>query len=201
MRAVCGAWARCAAPDITRVVCTTPIAVAAISFPSTNWARMLLRHAVGVVGTLRRKIAPFSTTQSEGCTQMKRLATLAAVLLALTVASVALGAGGLGKFKTKITGKGANTEHGTLDGTWTIDLSSRTSGKLNLTWNGGAAGGGAYAISGSTITFTPKKNGACATKGKYTFKLTGKTLTFTKISDTCAKRSDVLGARRWTKVG
>jgi hypothetical protein len=133
--------------------------------------------------------------------QMKRLATLGVVLLAFAVGSVAFAAGGLGKFATKITGKGAKTEHGQLDGTWTIDLSSPTSGTVNLTWNGGKAGGGTYAISGSTITFTPKKNGGCKTKGKYTFKLTGKTLTFTKISDTCTQRSDVLAGRRWTKVG
>jgi hypothetical protein len=133
--------------------------------------------------------------------QMKRLATLVAVLLAVTGASVALAAGGLGKFETKITGKGAKTEHGSLDGTWTIDLSSPTSGKVKLTWKGQKAGGGTYVISGSTITLTPRKNGECKTKGKYTFKLTGKTLTFTKISDTCTQRSDVLAARRWTKIG
>ena len=133
--------------------------------------------------------------------QMNRLATLAAVLLALTVTSVALAAGGLGKFRTKITGKGAKTDHGKVDGTWTIDLSSPTSGKLNLTLNGRDMGGGTYVISGSKITLTPKKNGSCTTKAKYTFKLTGKTLTFKKISDTCTVRTDVLTAHPWTKVG
>lgn len=132
---------------------------------------------------------------------MKRFATLAAVLLALSVASVALAAGGLGKFETKITGKGAKTERGMLDGTWTLALRSPTSGTVNLTWNGRKAGGGTYAISGSTITLTPKKNGGCKTTGKYTFKLTGKSLTFTKISDTCTVRRDVLTAHPWTKVG
>ena len=101
----------------------------------------------------------------------------------------------------KITGKGAKTDHGQVDGTWTIDLSSPTSGKLNLTQNGREKGGGTYVISGSKITLTPKKNGACTTKAKYTFKLTGKTLTFKKISDTCTVRTDVLTAHPWTKVG
>jgi len=132
---------------------------------------------------------------------MKRLVALATILLVLTLAAVALAAGGLGKFETKITGKGPRTEKGMLDGTWTIDLKSPTSGKLNLSRNGQEAGGGTYVISGSTITLTPKKHGVCTTKGKYTFKLTAKTLTFTKITDTCTERSDVLTAHPWTKVG
>jgi hypothetical protein len=132
---------------------------------------------------------------------MKRLMALVTVLTALTAASAALAAGGLGKFETKLTGKGVNPEYGQLDGTWTIDLSSPTSGTVKLTWNGKTAGGGRYAISGSTITLTPKQNGGCKTKGRYTFKQTGNTLTFTKIADTCAQRRDVLTAHRWSKVG
>jgi len=96
---------------------------------------------------------------------MKRLVALATILLVLTLAAVALAAGGLGKFETKITGKGPRTEKGMLDGTWTIDLKSPTSGKLNLSRNGQEAGGGTYVISGSTITLTPKKHGVCTTKG------------------------------------
>jgi hypothetical protein len=132
---------------------------------------------------------------------MKRLMVLASLLLALIVATAALAAsGGLGKFQTKLTGKGANTEHGMLDGTWTIDLSTPTSGKVKLTWNGESSGGGKYVISGSKITLTPKKNGSCKTKGKYTFTLVGNQLTFTKITDTCIERRDVLTAHAWTKV-
>jgi hypothetical protein len=132
---------------------------------------------------------------------MKRLVVLASLLLALIVATAALAAGGgPGKFKTKLTGKGANTEHGMLDGTWTIDLSTPRSGKVKLTWNGKRAGGGTYVISGSKITLTPKKNGNCKTKGKYTFTLVGNRLTFTKITDTCTERKDVLTAHVWTKV-
>ena len=189
------------ASDITRMACTTPQSnVAAIGSPPTQRAR-------APNGTLSESWDRCSTgarllhTQSEGCMQMKRLATLVAVLLALTAASVALAAGGMGKFKTKITGKGAKTDHGQVDGTWTIDLRSPTSGKVNLTRNGQDMGGGTYVISGSKITLTPKKNGSCTAKGKYTFKLTGKALTFKKISDTCTVRSDVLTAHPWTKIG
>jgi hypothetical protein len=131
---------------------------------------------------------------------MKRLMAIVAVLTALVGASAALAAGGLGKFETKLSDKGATTDHGQLDGTWTIDLSSPTSGTVKLTWNGEKTGGGTYAISGSTITLTPKKNGSCKTKGNYTFKLTGNTLTFTKITDTCTQRRDVLTAHPFTRV-
>ena len=132
---------------------------------------------------------------------MKRLITLAAFVLSLSVGSIALGAGGLGKFETKITGKGAKTEHGRLDGTLTIDFVTPTSGKVKLTRNGETGGGGKYVISGSTITLTPKKGGRCKSKGKYRFQLSGKTLTFTTIHDRCADRRDTLTHGPWTKVG
>jgi hypothetical protein len=132
---------------------------------------------------------------------MKRLITLGVMLLSLTVGSIALAAGGPGKFETKISGKGAKTEHGRIDGTWMINFSNATSGKVHLTWNGKHAGGGTYVISGSTITLTPKKGGGCKTKGKYRFMLSGNTLTFTTISDSCTDRRDVLTYGPWTKVG
>jgi hypothetical protein len=130
---------------------------------------------------------------------MKRLTALAAVLT-LTAGSAALAASGPGKFQTKLTGNGAKTMHGKLDGTWTINLSSPTAGHVQLTWNGEQTGGGRYAISGSTITLTPKRGGGCHTKGKYTFKRTGDGLTFTPISDTCTVRRDVLTFGAWTAV-
>jgi hypothetical protein len=131
---------------------------------------------------------------------MKRLTMLAALLVTLAVAPLALAAAGPGKFETKITGKGANTDHGMADGTWTLDLANATSGPVNLS-HGQMKGGGSYKISGSTITLTPKKGGECKTKAKYTFKLSGTTLTFTPITDTCALRKDVLTFGSWTRVG
>ena len=133
---------------------------------------------------------------------MKRLTTFAAALLVCVVAPVALASGaGLGKFKTTLAGKSAKTEHGDLDGTWTIDLSSPTSGKIDLAVNGERKGGGTYVISGSQITLTPKKGGGCKTKGRYTFKATGDKLRFTPIKDTCTVRRDVLTYGAWTKTG
>jgi hypothetical protein len=131
---------------------------------------------------------------------MKRLISLAAMLLTLAAVPFALAAAGPGKFETKLAGKGANTEHGWLDGTWTIDLASPSSGPVKLTWNGEQKGGGKYVISGSTITLTPKKGGSCKTTAKYTFKLSGKTLRFRTIKDTCAVRRDVLTNGHWTKI-
>jgi hypothetical protein len=130
---------------------------------------------------------------------MKRLTMLAAMLLTLVAVPLALAAGGPGKFETRIAGKGADTEHGMLDGTWTIDLANST-GRTDVTWNGQKSGGGTYVISGSTITLTPKKNGQCKTTGTYTFKLSGSTLTFTSIKDACTVRRDVLTHGPWTKI-
>lgn len=133
---------------------------------------------------------------------MKRLATLTATLLALTVVPIALASGGLaGKFKTTLAGHGARTEHGKLDGTWRVAFGAAASGKVKLRWNGHVAGGGRYLISGSTITLAPKKGGQCKTKGKYTFTLSGGKLRFTVINDTCTVRRDVLTYGAWTTAG
>jgi hypothetical protein len=133
---------------------------------------------------------------------MKRLATLTATLIALTVVPIALASGGIaGKFKTTLAGNGAKTEHGQLDGTWAVAFGAAASGKVKLTWNGEKAGGGTYLISGSMITLTPKKGGACTSKGKYKFKLSGDKLKFTLIKDSCANRRDVLTYGAWTKAG
>jgi|SRR5579859_1500924 hypothetical protein len=132
---------------------------------------------------------------------MKRLMTLGALLLSLIVGPAALAAGGLGKFQTTIAGNGAKTEHGRLDGTWTVDFASPISGKVKLTRNGHPAGGGRYVISGSTITLTPKPGGGCKTKGSYRLKRSGHTLTFTTIRDRCSDRRNILTHGTWTKLG
>jgi Lipocalin-like domain len=132
---------------------------------------------------------------------MKRLTMVTAVLLILAAVPLALASTGPGKFESTLSGKGANTKHGGLDGTWTIDLASATSGKVKLTWNGRRNGGGTYTISGKTITLTPKKGGTCTTTAEYALKLSGQTLTFTPVKDTCEIRRDVLTYGRWTKIG
>jgi hypothetical protein len=145
--------------------------------------------------------APRNAVQPNQGDPMKRLVTLTAALLVCIAAPIALASGGPGKFTTTLAGKSAKTEHGKLDGTWTIGLSSPTSGKVKLTWNGERSGGGTYVISGSTITLTPKKGGQCTGKGKYKFKLSGDKLKFTVIKDSCTVRRDVLTYGAWTKTG
>ena len=132
---------------------------------------------------------------------MKRLITLATTLLALTAVPFALASAGPGRFQSTITGKGARTEKGKLDGTWAINLSSYPSGKTGLSWQGHPAGGGRYVISGSTITFTPKKHGSCKSNGKYTFHVDSGRLTFTPIRDTCTTRRDILTYGTWVTTG
>jgi len=90
--------------------------------------------------------------------------------------------------------------HGKLDGTWTVDFPTARSGTTGLWWNG-RKGGGHYVISGSTIMLTPKHGGNCKTKGKYRFTLSGNTLRFTTINDTCTERRDILTYGPWTTTG
>jgi hypothetical protein len=132
---------------------------------------------------------------------MKRLTMLAAMLLTLAAVPLALAAAGPGKFETKLSGKGANTEHGMESGTWTLDLASSTAGAVELTWDGHSKVGGTYTISGSTFSIAPRKGGQCTTAAKYSFKLTGTKLTFKTITDTCSARRDVLTYGTWTKIG
>jgi len=131
---------------------------------------------------------------------VKRLIAAVATLVVLVAATVALAATSLtGTYTTKITGKGANTLKGGLDGSWKLTLKS---GKYSVIWNGKAAVSGAYKIKGTTISLTDKSGpDKCKGTGKYKFKLAGKTLTLTKISDTkaCAGREAVL-AHPFTKT-
>jgi hypothetical protein len=125
---------------------------------------------------------------------MKRVAVAIAAVAALTLTPGALAAGGLsGKFQTKI-------KSGQLKGTWTVSFSKK--GTYGVKGPLGAATG-KNTYSGSTITFA-KETGASAcsagTVGKYTFKLTGKTLKLTKKSDSCSGRASVLKGT-FTKVG
>jgi hypothetical protein len=115
-------------------------------------------------------------------------------------ASTALAATTLsGTYQTKITGKGAYSLKGGLDGTWTINV---TKGKYTVKLNGKSVIKGKDVISGSHVTLTDTSGPfKCKGTGKYSFKLSGKSLTFKKIRDTaaCVGRADVL-AHKFTKV-
>lgn len=123
------------------------------------------------------------------------LAVLAAGSLA---ASSALAAGGpAGTYKTRI---GAKELGGQLRGTWTITFRR---GAYTVRDNGKPAVRGRYALKGHRITLADKSGpAACRPKGVYTYRLSGKHLTFKRVSDSspsCTGRAHVL-AHRFTKV-
>jgi hypothetical protein len=131
---------------------------------------------------------------------VKRLFMAASILVALIVASVAFAAGTLsGTYTTKITGKGANTLNGGLDGTWTLKLKN---GEYTVKLGRKAEDNGNYTIKGSTISLTDTGGpGKCKGTGKYKFKISGNSVTLTKLKDAkaCVGREDVL-AHKLTKV-
>jgi hypothetical protein len=125
---------------------------------------------------------------------MKRLVAGVIAVGALGLGPVALATGTLsGAYQTKITGDPALG--GALNGTWKITF---TSGHYKVAHNGKSFGHGTDKVKGDKITLL---NGAnCSSTGKYTFKLTGKKLTFTKISDSCTGRRAVLTHGPFHKV-
>jgi hypothetical protein len=128
---------------------------------------------------------------------VKRAITTAVAVVVLAVVPAALAASGLsGTYKETITSKKLLGGH--LVGTWTIKLKS---GKYTVTYNGQTAAKGTYKLNGSDLTVTDTPGpGACPHPGKYSIKLSGRSLTFTKISDTCVSRVDVVTFTTWTKV-
>lgn len=122
---------------------------------------------------------------------MKLVAAIAGVA-ALALAPSALAAGTLhGSYKTQIAS-------GQLKGTWTVTFAKKSTytvkGPLGL-----VAGKNTFA--GSKITFSHETGAAaCPTAGTYTFKLSGRTLKLTKISDACAPRVTIL-THNLVKVG
>jgi hypothetical protein len=122
---------------------------------------------------------------------MKRLAIATAVVAALALSSAALAASTLnGTYRTKIH---TTALGGAVNGTWTIKLKS---GNYTVIHKGRTTVHGKYSIKGSKITL---KGGtgpnACPAPGTYKFKLKGKTLKFTKVSDSnpaCVGRQTVL---------
>ncbi len=133
---------------------------------------------------------------------MKRLVCAVAVVALLGLASVALAAGGLsGTYKTTI--KNDPALGGALNGTWVVKLSK--SHGYSGTQNGKLIVKGRATISGNTVTFKDSSGpGKCPGTGKYRFKLSGKKLKLTVISDSnsaCVGRKDVLTHGAFTKVG
>ena len=127
---------------------------------------------------------------------MKRLVMLVAALAAFAIVPVALAAGGLrGTYETKLTGS-------QLGGTWRIVFAH---GKYHVKDNGKPIVHGVFTIKGADVSFKDTGGrGKCSGTGKYSFRLSGKKLTLTKIKDSgkgCEGRVAVLTTKPLTKVG
>ena len=120
-------------------------------------------------------------------TRMRQLAVAGSIVAALALSSVALAGGTLaGKYKTTIKSPAQ------FKGTWILTLTKRGAYVVD---NGQILIRGRYSTTGSRITFGHETgDGACAKSGTYTWKKTGKTLKFTRVSESpvCSGRSGVL---------
>jgi hypothetical protein len=129
---------------------------------------------------------------------MKKLALVAAVAAALAFSTAAMAAGLGGTYKAKVH---TNAFSGSLNAEWTISLNG---GKYKVAEDGSVVLNGKYSVSGNRITIGGGGSGDfCRVKGIYSFKLSGKKLTFSKVSDStkaCRGRVDVLTNGPFTKV-
>src|SRR5579864_3036319 len=127
---------------------------------------------------------------------MKRLALGVSMIAALTLAltSVALAARNLplGKYRTTVKTPAR------LKGVWVLDFLK--GGKYTITANGAVVVRGHFTSTSRIYLSNETGPAACSQFGVYAWKLAGKTLTFTKVSDSCAGRSAVL-ALRFTATG
>lgn len=124
---------------------------------------------------------------------MRRFALAGAGMLALALSPAALAAAGpSGRYQTKVPS-------GQLKGTWTINFVKPGSYIVSGPFPGTVHG--KDTVSGSTLTLNHESAGSdCTGPGKYKFKLSGKTLKLTKISDACTTRATVT-SHKFTKVG
>jgi hypothetical protein len=124
---------------------------------------------------------------------MKRFTITASIITASIVAVLALSpvalAGGTiaGKYRTTIKSPAQ------FKGTWVLNLAK--GGTYTVANNGQIFVRGKYTVTGSKITFGRETGqGACPKSGKYTWRKSGTTLKFTRVSDApvCSGRAGVL---------
>jgi len=128
---------------------------------------------------------------------MKRLIPVAVLVCALALVTGAMAASPLtGQYQAHVS------RAGSLNGTWILTFSANgfyTVAKKPKTST--VLSGGGSTVSGKTITlFDHSGPMACKTPAQYTFAVSGKSLRFTKVTDTCSGRLALLGSG-WTKVG
>jgi hypothetical protein len=152
-----------------------------------------MRRAISLATDHTRKEKTMSKMLRRGCalmaaTQTKQLAIAASLVAALALSSVALAGGTLpGRYTTTIKSPAE------VKGTWVLNLAN--DGTYTVAGNGRVHIRGKYSTTGSKITFGHETgSGACAKSGTYTWKKSGKTLRFTRVSESpiCSGRSGVL---------
>lgn len=118
---------------------------------------------------------------------LKQLALAASLVAMLALSSVALASGTLaGKYTTSIKSPAQ------FKGTWVLTFAKGGNYTVD---NGQLLIRGRYSTNGSRITFGHETgDGACAKSGTYIWKKTGRTLKFTRVSESpvCSGRSGVL---------
>jgi len=125
---------------------------------------------------------------------MKRLAVAASMIAALTLPSFVLAGRDLplGKYTTNVKAPAR------LKGVWVLNFAK--GGTYTITNNGAVVVRGRF-TSTSRIYFSNETGpAACPQFGVYAWKRAGKTITFTKISDSCIGREVVL-ALPFTSTG
>jgi hypothetical protein len=122
---------------------------------------------------------------------MKRFTAAALMIAALALALPSIVLAGqdlpLGKYVTIVK------TPATLKGTWV--LSFMKSGKYTITDSGAVVVRGHFTSTSRIYLSGETGPAACPQFGVYAWKRTGKTLTFTKVSDPCVGRATVLGHR------
>jgi hypothetical protein len=132
---------------------------------------------------------------------MKRIFTAVVVVLSLALCSVAAAAASHslnGTFKTTITN--SSVLGGALNGTWTVKLNN---GAYHVADNGHPIVHGKYTIKSNKISLKDTGGtGKCPGTGVYKFKVSGKSVTFTKVHDAaaCIGRQTVLTSGPLTRV-
>jgi hypothetical protein len=130
-----------------------------------------------------RGAAPVAAARS------KRFALFAVLVVALASTSVALAGGGTltGQYKTTVKSPPD------AKGIWVLNFAK--GGRYTVIAFGHTFVRGKYSTTGSRITFDHETGeGACSKSGTYTWKKSGTTLKFTRVSDAaiCSGRSGVL---------
>lgn len=124
----------------------------------------------------------------------RRFALTAAALGALVVSSVALAAGGVvGRYTTTVS------KPAEASGKWTLEFARGSS--YSVARNGKVVARGKYAATATTVTFLRETGSGCTGRGTYTWKRSGKTMTFVRKQEapSCRGRAAIL-AHRFTQV-